>query len=151
MFLSVWLLDILIFLNTFIMEIAPAACGYLEPYVEITKRQLQVLTRVYSRLRFCKTAQEFTNDDVDKRALTKKGLIENIQQGKYNFTDKTSKDEMIEYLTRTEPKEKKTWPCPLCPTLTFHKKRDQVTHIKMVHGQIKRFICDRCDKPFPVS
>jgi len=102
-----------------------------------------------SHLRFCRTADRFS--ETDKRNLTKKGLIDNIISGKYPFSTESAKTEVIEYLTSNEPKEKKTWPCPVCPEQIFHKKRDQVNHIKDVHGQIKRFICDHCKKPFPVS
>lgn len=45
----------------------------------------------------------------------------------------------------------KQWHCPLCPGLVFRKKRDQVLHVRSLHGQLKPYVCEECAKEFPVS
>ena len=101
--------------------------------------------------RICKAVQEFSGPATEKKSMTKKGLIDNIVSGKYQFSNESERSDMLQYLTSTEPKQKKTWTCILCPNLIFDKKRDQVIHTKRVHGQIKRFSCIKCNKLFQVS
>ena len=47
-------------------------------------------------------------------------------------------------------KTAKLWICPRCPDVVFEKKRDQLNHIRTIHGVIKRHMCEHCGKSLDV-
>uniref|UniRef100_H2YCX2 Zinc finger protein n=1 Tax=Ciona savignyi TaxID=51511 RepID=H2YCX2_CIOSA len=54
---------------------------------------------------------------------------------------------------RVKPERKKSaptkmWLCPECPNIVFYKKRDQTTHMRSQHGNLKQFVCEECGKKF---
>jgi len=48
-------------------------------------------------------------------------------------------------------KTAKLWICPRCPDIVFDRKREQLDHIRSVHGAIKRHVCEHCGKSLDVS
>ena len=101
--------------------------------------------------RYCELNYSVNNDQVPVKQSSKRGLIDQIVQGKVEFPTDADKVNLLNYLTNVQVKEKKHWKCPLCPELVFDRKHDQVVHIKEVHGVIKPFECKYCDRKFPVS
>lgn len=55
------------------------------------------------------------------------------------------------YSVGKKVKTTKLWICPHCPDYVFERKRDQINHIRSVHGVIKRHVCDQCGKSLEVT
>ena len=79
-----------------------------------------------------------------------KGLT--VETGSYvRGYSKRKNGESIGMSFRKKIKTTKLWICPRCPDIVFERKRDQLHHIRSVHGVIKRHVCDRCGKSLDVS
>ena len=97
---------------------------------------------------------ELASEDTDGNVLrSTKGLT--VQTGAYvrPYVKKRGQkgNDEDEKNVGKKIKTTKLWICPHCPDYVFERKRDQILHIRSVHGVIKRHVCDQCGKSLEVS
>ena len=116
-------------------------------YCEICGKSFRYQKALESHRKFCSANEAFKTDESGSSVCNKKRVLHNIRNGKYPFTSEAERKQVLNYL-EPKPKEKKTWSCPICKDLIFERKKDQVCHIKEVHGKIKKDVCQTCGKAF---
>ena len=126
-------------------------CRYLCPLRENNEEFLVPLTMEEMATHLL---TELANEDTDGNVLrSTKGLT--VQTGAYvrPYVKKQGQKENDEDEKNIGKKIKTTklWICPHCPDYVFERKRDQILHIRSVHGAIKRHVCDQCGKSLEVK
>ena len=114
---------------------------------EICHKTFKYQKSMESHKKYCSAAETLETNLSGGLVCNKKEILRNIRNGKYSFSSEEERIEVLKYL-EPEPKEKKTWSCPICKDLVFERKNDQVTHIKEMHGKLRQHICETCGKGF---